>query len=113
MGFNEVTAAGQAFSEGTSIFGESFTYTAPNGGATTSGLIGVFNQVEIEYQFSEFSTDKKTGLICVSSKTQWGAVVPGDRGTITYNSITYQIEKVDGSNTPAEPAFTLTCKKIT
>jgi hypothetical protein len=113
MGFNEVTAAGQSFSEGTSIFGESFTYTAPNGGATTSGLIGVFNQVEIEYQFDEFSTKKKTGLICVSSKTQWGAVVPADRGVISYNSIGYQIERIDGSDTPAEPAFTLTCKKLT
>lgn len=113
MGFNEVTAAGQAFSEGTDIFGEGFTYTAPNGGATTSGLYGVLNQVEIEYQFDEFSTKKLTGITVVSSKPQWGAVVPGDRGIITYDSVTYQIEKVDGSNTPAEPAFTLTCKKLT
>lgn len=113
MGFNEVTAAGQAFSENTDVFGESFTYTAPNGGATTSGLVGVFNQVEIEYQFDEFSTKKLTAMYCVTSKPQWGAVVPGDRGIITYDSITYQIEKIDGSNTPAEPAFGLTLKKLT
>lgn len=113
MGFFEVAQAGQNFSENTSIFGESFTYTAPNGGATTSGLIGVMNQVELEYQFDEFSTKKIAGLVVISSKTQWGAVVPGDRGVITYGSVTYQIEKVDGTSTGGEPAFSLTCKKLT
>lgn len=113
MGFNEVTAAGQDFSENTEIFGESFTYTAPNGGSTTSGLVGVFNQVEIEYQFDEFSTKKMTALICVTSKPQWGAVVPADRGTVTYGGIAYQIEKTDGTDTAAEPAFGLTLKKLT
>lgn len=113
MGFNEVTAAGQDFSEGTEVFGESFTYTAPNGGQTTSGLVGVFNQVEIEYQFDDFSVKKLTTLIVVTSKPQWAAVVPGDRGIVTYNSITYQIEKIDGLSTPAEPAYTFTCKKLT
>ena len=113
MGFNDVTAAGQEFSEGSEVFGESFTYTAPNGGATTSGLVGVFNQVEIEYQFDDFSVKKLTSLICVTSKTQWGAVSPADRGIITYDSITCQIEKIDGLTTPAEPAYTFTCKKLT
>lgn len=113
MGFNDVTAAGQEFSEDSEVFGESFTYTAPNGGSTTSGLVGVFNQVEIEYQFADFSTKKVTVLVCVSSKTQWGAVVPADRGIITYNSITYQAEKVDGTNSPGEPAYELTLKKLT
>lgn len=113
MGFNEVTAAGQAFSEDTEIFGEGFTYTAPSGGTTTSGLVGVFNQVEIEYQFEDFSTKKLTALMCVTSKTQWGAVVPGDRGIVTYGAIPYQIEKVDGANTAAEPAYGLTMKKLT
>lgn len=113
MGFNEVTAAGQEFSEGTEIFGESFTYMAPNGGTTTSGLVGVFNQVEHEYQFDEFSTKKMTALLCVTSKTQWGAVVPADRGVITYGGIAYQIEKADGTDTAAEPAFGLTLKKLT
>ena len=113
MGFNEVTAAAQAFSEGTSLFGESFSYTAPNGGSTTSGLYGVFNQVEQEFTLEDFSTKKVTSLICVTSKTQWGAVVPADRGVVTYGGIGYQIEKIDGVSTPAEPAFTLTCKKLT
>jgi hypothetical protein len=113
MGFNEVTAAGQAFSEGTDIFGEGFSYIAPNGGATTSGLVGVFNQVEVDYQFEEFSTKKLTALYCVTSKTQWGVVVPANRGTITYGSIAYQIEKIDGADTAAEPAFGLTLKRLT
>ena len=113
MGFNEVTAAGQDFSENTDIFGEVFTYTAPNGGSTTSGLVGVFNQVSIDYQFSEFSVKKITSLICVASKTQWGAVVPADRGVITYGGIGYQIETVEGTDTLAEPAYTLTAKRLT
>ena len=113
MGFNEVTASVQGFSESTQLFGESFSYTAPNGGATTSGLVGVFNEVEVEYNFNEFSTNKRTALMCVSSKTQWGSVVPADRGIITYGSITYQVEKIDGANTAAEPCFGLTLKKIT
>jgi hypothetical protein len=113
MGFNEQTAAGQEFSENPEVFGESFTYTAPNGGSTTSGLIGVFNQVEIEYSFSDFSTKKMTMLTVVSSKPQWGSVVPADRGIVTYGDITYQAEKIDGTNTAAEPAYTLSCKKLT
>lgn len=113
MGFNEVTAAGQDFSENPDVFGESFSYTAPNGGATTAGLFGVFNQVEIEYEFSEFSTKKLTALLVVTSKPQWGAVVPADRGIVTYGGITYQIEKTDGTNTAAEPAYGLTLKKLT
>lgn len=108
MGFNEVTAAGQSFSESTSVFGESFTYS-------NTSLVGVFNQVEIEYQFDEFSTKKLTGLICVTSKPQWIAanLTPQDRGVITYGSITYQIEKIDGLNTAGEPAYGLTLKKLT
>lgn len=108
MGFNEVTAAGQAFTEGTSVFGESFTYSG-----TT--LYGVFNQVEIEYQFDEFSTKKLTGLMCVTSKPQWTAasLTPADRGQLTYGGIIYQIEKIDGLDTAAEPAYGLTLKKLT
>ena len=113
MGFNEVTASVQSFSEGTQLFGESFSYTAPNGGSTTSGLVGVFNEVEVEYTFSEFVTNKKTALMCVSSKPQWGSVVPADRGIVTYGGIIYQTEKIDGANTAAEPAYTLTRKKTT
>lgn len=108
MGFNEVAAFGQAFSENTEVFGESFTYSG-------TSLIGVFNQVEIEYAFGEFSTKKITGLMLVTSKPQWAAagLTPADRGVVTYGSVTYQIEKIDGINTAAEPAFTLTLKKLT
>ena len=113
MGFNDVTAFGQAFSEGSDVFGESFSYTAPNGGSTTSGLVGVFNQVEIEYEFSEFSVKKMTALLVVTSKPQWGAVIPSDRGTVTYGRIAYQIEKIDGTDTAAERAYGLTLKKLT
>ncbi len=107
MSFNDVTAAGQAFSELTDIFGESFSYS-------NASLIGIFNQVEIEYQFAELSTKQMTGLICVSSKPQWVAanVAPADRGVLTYAGITYQIEKIDGASTPAEPSYTLTLKKL-
>ena len=113
MGFNEVTAAGQDFSENTEIFGEVFSYTAPNGGATTSGLVGVFNQVELTFTLADFSFQKITALLVVSSKPQWGAVVPDNRGTVSYNGVGYQIEKLDGTNTPAEPAYGITLKKLT
>ncbi len=108
MSFNDVTQAAQEFVESTELFGESFTY----GGAS---LIGVFDQVILDYQFGEFSNKKITGLVCVTSKSQWttAGVAPADRGELTYNSVIYQIEKIDGANTPAEPAFTLTLKKLT
>ena len=106
MGFNETALAAQTFSE--DLFGESFTY----GGSTFSG---VFNQVEIEYQFDDYSTRKETRLICVTSKTQWttAGATPADRGELTYGSIIYQVEKIDGSNSTGEPAYTLTLKKLT
>ena len=108
MGFNEVTAFGQAFSENTEVFGESFTYSGIS-------LTGVFNQVEIEYAFGEFSMKKITGLMLVTSKPQWTAagLTPADRGVVTYESVSYQIDKIDGINTTSEPAYTLTLKKLT
>ena len=108
MGFSDVVAAGQTFSEATEVFGEAFTYSA-------TSLVGVFNQVEIEYQFGEFSTKKVTGLTCVTSKAQWTAasITPADRGVVTYGSIAYAIEKIDGLNTAAEQAYTLTLKRLT
>jgi len=101
--FANVVAAGQDFAENTNFFGESFTY----GGAT---LVGVFSQVEVEYEHSDFSIRRKLALVCVSSKTQWttAGVSPGNRGTLTYNSIDYTIEGINGADTPGEPAFTLT-----
>jgi hypothetical protein len=108
MTFNEATAAGQAFSESLDVFGEPFTYA-------NTALVGVFNQVEIEYQFGEFSTKKITGLMCVTSKPQWAAanIAPADRGVLNYGGINYQIEKIDGTDTAAEPAYGLTLKKLT
>lgn len=108
MDFNSVVAAGQAHAESTSLFGEAFTYA-------NTALVGVFNQVEIEFQFNEFSTRKVTGLTCVTSKPQWtaAAIAPANRGVVTYGGVAYQIEKIDGSDTASEPAFTLTLKKLT
>lgn len=108
MGFNEITAAAQAFSESTDLFGEQFTYQ-------NTAMVGVFNQVEIEYNFDDVSTRKLTGLQLVSSKPQWvtAGLVPADRGTITYGGIGYEIQKIDGANTAGEPAYTLTLMKLT
>lgn len=106
--FYDVAKAGQDFAENTEIFGESFTYS-------NASLVGVFNQVEIEYQFGDFSTRKETALICVTSKAQWTTanVAPANRGVVAYGGINYAIEKIDGSDTSAEPAFTLTLKRLT
>lgn len=108
MGFYDVAAAGQNFAENTDIFGEAFTYS-------NASLVGVFNQVEIEYQFGDFSTRKETALICVTSKAQWTTanVTPANRGVVTYGGIGYSIEKIDGMSTGAEPAYTLTLKRLT
>lgn len=108
MGFNEVAASAEDFSENPDMFGEAFTY------ANTS-LVGVFNQVEIEYQFNEFSTKKVTAMVCVTSKPQWAAasLTPANGGEITYGAIAYQIVNIDGTNTAVEPAFTLTLQKNT
>ena len=108
MGFNEVTAAGQAFSESTELFGESFTYQG-------TSLVGVFNQVELDYQMADFSIRKVTGLVCVTSKPQWVAagLVPADRQTITYGGVAYPIQQIAGADTDGEPAYTLTLFKLT
>lgn len=106
MGFNDITKAGQEFAETT--FGESFTY----GGAT---LTGVFDWVQVQYEFEEAGTRAQTVLVCVSEKTQWttAGVSPANRGELTYGGIVYQIDQIDGANTSGDPAFTLTLRKLT
>lgn len=108
MGFNEVTAAGQSFAENSDVFGESFTYA-------NNTFTGVFNQVDIDYRFDEFSVRKITGLICVSSKPQWDAVslVPQERAHVTYGGIDYPIQSVAGPNSAGEPAYQLTLFRLT
>lgn len=108
MGFNEVTAAAQSFAEDSSVFGESFSYQ-------NTALVGVFNQVELDYTLQDFSTRKITALVCVTSKPQWttAGLVPTDRQLVTYGGITYPIQAIAGANTAAEPAFTLTLFKLT
>ena len=108
--FTDLNTTAATFSE--NVMGESFSYTSP-AGATTSGLTGVFNQVQAAFSFEDFSTRRTTDLTCVSSKTQWGAVTPANRGTITYGSVAYTIEDVDGASTAGEPCFTLQLKRLT
>lgn len=106
MSFNDVTQAGQKYSE--TVFGEAFSYQSTQ-------LRGVFDWVQREYRFEDFSTRIVTELICVTSKTQWvtAGLAPANRGVITYGGITYQIESIDGADTVGDPAFTLTLKKLT
>ncbi len=108
MSFNEVTAAGQAFSEDPEIFGESFAYEGTD-------FVGVIDQVVREFQMADFSTRLRTVLTVVSSKPQWviAGKLPRNRGQITYAGKIYEIHDVAGDDTPAEPAFTLTCFKLT
>lgn len=109
--FDNINAAAAAsFNE--PIMGEAFSYTS-TAGTTTSGLVGVFNHVQAAYGFEDFSVRKTTDLSCVSSKPQWGAVVPATRGTITYNSVAYTIENIDGAATPGEPCYAFTLKLLT
>lgn len=108
--FTDLNTAAATFNQ--NVMGESFSYTSPSG-TTTTGLTGVFNQVAQAFSFEDFSTRRETSLICVSSKSQWGAVVPANRGTITYGGIGYTIEDVDGANTAGEPCYALTLKRLT
>lgn len=111
MSFDTLNVIGQQFAEDN--MGEAFSYTSTLS-VVTSGLVGVFNQVVADYQFSDFSTRKVTTYTVVSGKSQWGAVIPGDRGIITDSSGgTYQIENVAGSLSAGEPAYELTLKKLT
>ena len=111
MGFDAINSAAQQFNE--AVMGETCSYTAPNGGSTTSGLVGVFNQVEQQYEFADGSTRQTTSLVGILSKSQWGSVVPQDEGVITYGNTTYQIESLKGVSSAGEPAYELTCKKLT
>ncbi len=108
MGFNEVTQAGQEFSENSDIFGESFTYQ-------NTQLVGVFNQADIDYRLDEFSVRKITGLTCVTSKSQWAAagLVPTDRALVVYGNISYPIQAIAGTNSAGEPAYSLTLFRLT
>jgi hypothetical protein len=108
--FDDINSAAAGFNE--AVMGETFTYTTPAGSAT-SGLLGVFNTVEAEFTFQDFSQRKDVSLVCISSKTQWGAVEPANRGTITYGGNTYTIEKIAGTDTDGEPCFELTLKVLT
>ena len=108
--FNNINAGAADFNE--AVMGESFSYTS-TAGVTTSGLLGVFNQASAEYSFEDFSMRKKTDLVCVTGKAQWAAIVPGPRGTITYNSIAYTIEDIAGADSPGEQCYALSLKRLT
>lgn len=107
--FNDISASAADFNE--AVMGEAFTYTTP-AGVTTSGLAGVFNQAQAAYAMDEFATRRTVDLVCVSGKTQWGAVVPAARGTVTYNAIGYTIEDIDGLDSPGEQCYQLTLKRL-
>jgi hypothetical protein len=107
--FDTLNAAAADFNE--AVMGESFSYTS-TAGATTSGLTGVFNQAQEQFSFEDFSQRRTVDLVCVSGKTQWGAVVPGNRGTITYGSVSFVIESVDGTASTGEPCYELGLKRL-
>lgn len=108
--FDDINDATADFNE--AVMGETFSYTS-TASVTSSGLLGVFNQAQAEYSFEDFSMRQKIDLVCVSSKSQWSAVVPGPRGTITYNSVGYVIETIDGVASAGEQCYTLGLKKLT
>lgn len=108
MSFFGVASAGQNFAESSGMMGEAFTYQ-------NASLVGVFDQVALDFQFDEFTTRKITGLVCVSSKWRWEAanVVPADRQQVTYGGIPYEIQQIAGANSAGEPCYALTLIKLT
>jgi len=107
--FDDINAATADFNE--SVMGESFSYTS-TASVTTTGLVGVFNQAAAQFSMEEFSMRRTVDLVCVSGKVQWGAVVPSARGTITYGSIAYSIEDIDGLSSSGEQCYSLTLKRL-
>lgn len=107
--FDDINDSAADFNE--SVMGESFSYTS-TAGATTTGLLGVFNQAEAQFSMEDFSMRRTVDLVCVTSKDQWSAVVPGARGTITYGSTAYVIEKIDGTDSAGEQCYTLSLKRL-
>ncbi len=109
MSFDAINSAASDFNE--DVMGETFTYTT-RAGSATSGLVGVFNQAQAQFSMEDFSMRRSVDLVCVSSKTQWGATVPEARGSITYGSVAYSIEEIDGLSSAGEPCYTLTLKRL-
>jgi hypothetical protein len=107
--FDDLNAAAADFNE--SVMGETFTYT-PTTGSAVSGLVGVFNQAQEQFSFEDFSNRRTVDLVCVSSKTQWGATVPAIRGKVTYGGIDYVAESVDGTASAGEPCYELGLKRL-
>ncbi len=109
--FDTLNAAAQDFAE--TMMGETFSYRAPNG-VTTAGLVGVFNQVSQDFQFGDFSVKQVTTYTVISSKPQWGSVVPGDNGQVIDSSGgTYDVNQVAGTSSAGEPAYEITLNKLT
>ncbi len=109
--FDTLNAAAQEFAE--EMMGETFSYRSP-AGVVTSGLVGVFNQVSQDFQFDDFSVKQVTTYTVVSSKTQWGSVVPGDNGQVIDSSGgTYDVNQISGTLSAGEPAYEITLNKLT
>jgi hypothetical protein len=108
--FTDIHDAASAFNE--SVMGETFSYTSL-AAVTTTGLVGVFNQAQAAFDFQDFSQRRTVDLTCVTSKTQWAAVVPENRGTVSYGSVGYTIDSIDGANTAGESCYTLQLKRLT
>jgi hypothetical protein len=108
--FDDINDAAADFNE--SVMGEPFTYTS-TAGTLTSGLVGVFNQAQAQFSMEDFSMRRTVDLVCVTSKDQWAAVVPGARGVISYGGTSYVIESIDGTDSAGEQCYTLTLKRLT
>jgi len=108
--FTDIHQAAADFNE--AVMGESFSYTS-TASVTTTGLVGVFNQAAAQFDFGDFSQRRTVDLTCVTEKTQWSAVVPENRGTVTYGNVAYTIDSIDGANTAGEVAYTLQLKRLT
>lgn len=108
--FDDINGRAAEFAE--AVMGETFSYTSL-AGVTTTGLRGVFNQVESTFMFEDASQRRTVELDCMTKKTNWGAVVPANRGTVTYGSISYVIDKIDATDTAGDPWYTLRLKRLT
>lgn len=107
MSFNGINARAQQWNE--DVMGDAFTYDS------SYSFTGVFAQVEVEYQFDEYSTRMLTAETVSSEKAQWTAagVTPADKKIVSFGGVDYSIFKIDGLNSPSEPSYTIYLKRLT
>lgn len=108
--FDDLNVAGQNFAE--AMMGDTFSYS--DGTNSLTGLTGVFGQTTGDYTFADFSVRRITTYTLITSKAQWGTVVPAYRATaVKDDGVNYLIDQVMGAQNNGEPAYEISLSVLT